>query len=102
MSIFTKSPSDGEKKKSSVISTLFTLIVFGGVAYYLYGGGIEEGVANDVIDQYNLVAETGDYMQMCVRAGLVAEAYLQAKNQTEYLNWTEIKKNDCAAAGLPG
>ena len=104
MSIFTKNESAGEKKKSKALSILLTLIVVGGFVYVggsLLGGGIVKGVTNDVIDQYNLVKKSGDKMQMCVRAGLVAEAYLQGKNQTEYLNWTDIRNNDCAAAGLP-
>jgi len=100
MSIFTKNKSDGEQKKSKV-SQVLLLILVGGVAYYLIGGGVEEGVANDVVEQYNLVKESGDKMQMCVRAGLVAEVYLQAGNKSEYRNWTDIKNNDCAEAGVP-
>lgn len=102
MSIFTKIPSDKDKKKASSLSALIVLILFGGFLYYLFGGGIEEQAAGDAIDQYNIVAEDNDFMQMCLRAGVVAEVYLQANNQTEYRKWKEIKKNDCASAGLPG
>lgn len=57
-------------------------------------------VVQDTIDQYNIAKNQGDAMQICVQAGLVSAAYLQAKNQEKYNEWKSIEKADCRAAGL--
>lgn len=57
-------------------------------------------VAQDTVDQYNIAKKQGDAMQICVQAGLVSAAYLQAKNQEKYDEWKSIEKADCRAAGL--
>jgi len=38
---------------------------------------------------------------VCVHAGLVAAAYLQAKDEENYREWKATEKTDCVAAGLP-
>ena len=55
----------------------------------------------DAVDQYEISRSGGDKIQICVQAGLVAAAYLQAKNQLKYVEWKEKERADCAAAGLP-
>lgn len=57
-------------------------------------------VVQDTVDQYNIAKNQGDAMQICVQAGLVSAAYLQAKNQEKYNEWKAIEKADCRAAGL--
>lgn len=57
-------------------------------------------VVQDSIDQYNIAKKQGDAMQICVQAGLVSAAYLQAKNQEKYDEWKSIEKADCRVAGL--
>ena len=47
-----------------------------------------------------IVKRSGAPMDVCVRAGLVAEAYLQANDEGNYKHWKAIEKKDCAAAGL--
>ena len=42
--------------------------------------GIEKQVAKDTIKQYEIAKQQGDKMQICVQAGLVAAAQLQAKD----------------------
>jgi len=37
----------------------------------------------------------------CVHAGMVAAAYLQAKDQGSYARWKEVERQDCNAAGVP-
>jgi hypothetical protein len=38
---------------------------------------------------------------MCIAAGSVTEAYLMAKDETNYKKWFTITKKDCATAGIP-
>lgn len=62
---------------------------------------IENKVADDTVEQYNIVKRQGDKIQICVQAGIVAAAYLQAKDEKNYSKWQSIKKSDCRAAGIP-
>lgn len=62
---------------------------------------ITDKVARDAVDKYNMAKETGSAIDICVQAGLVEAAWLQAKNQTEYKNWHAIKQSDCKKAGMP-
>ena len=61
---------------------------------------IEQQVAQDMTEQYNIAKRSGDKMQTCVQAGLVAAAYLQAKDESNYNKWQRTKKRDCKAAGV--
>jgi hypothetical protein len=62
---------------------------------------IHAKVATDAVAQYGIAKRGGDAMQTCVQAGLVAAAYLQAKDEASYNTWKTTEKADCAAAGLP-
>ena len=64
-------------------------------------GGIHEKVANDAVAQYELTKKHGSKMEVCVHAGMVSAAYLQAKNEAKYAEWKAIEKADCKKAGLP-
>ena len=63
-------------------------------------GDIEQQVAKDMTEQYNIAKRSGDKMQTCVQAGMVAAAYLQAKDESNYNKWQRTKKRDCKAAGV--
>jgi hypothetical protein len=62
---------------------------------------IEKQVAQDVVKQYEIAKRGGDKMDKCVHAGLVAAAFLQAKDEANYSKWKAIEKSDCAAVGMP-
>lgn len=62
---------------------------------------IHKQVADDAVAQYRIAERGSDKMQTCVQAGLVVAAYLQAKDEPNYQQWTETKKKVCAAAGMP-
>ena len=62
---------------------------------------IYDQVATDSVEQYNIAKRQGDPIQTCVQAGLVAAAYLQAKDEAQYNSWKAIESSDCAAAGMP-
>jgi flagellar basal body-associated protein FliL len=61
----------------------------------------QEQVAIDFEAQYAAVVESGTAIDRCIRAGLVAEGYLQAANTEKYKEWKQVEKADCKAAGVP-
>lgn len=100
------------KNATSVIKTIagaLLILVFG---LYFFGGGVEKHaasemnkigaqVATDAVAQYQIAKREGDKMQICVQAGFVAAAYLQAKDEANYQTWKTTEKGDCKKAGLP-
>lgn len=92
-------------------AVLGTLVGVGFFIWWMAGGAetaathqldkIEATVAADMVDQYNIAKRGGDRMQICVQAGLVAAAYLQAKDEASYGTWQKTQKKDCDAAGVP-
>lgn len=70
------------------------------------GASMEASVHDDVtsgsVKEYNMAKRHGDKTDVCVRAGLVAEAYLQAKDEANYARWRETQRIDCQRAGLSG
>ncbi len=81
--------------------------------WYFFGGGLEQHaaigmqrienqVASDSVKQYEIAKRDGSPMDACVHAGMVAAAYLQAKDEPNYQQWKATERADCAAAGLPG
>lgn len=115
MESFKLSSSDNEEKggkeSSPLAKGILGLLILGGGAWFLFGGGleqqaakdldrIEDQVATDSVNQYNIAKQGGDKIQICVQAGLVSAAYLQAEDQPNYLKWKEVEKADCARAGL--
>jgi hypothetical protein len=91
--------------------TLISLILFGFGFWYFWGGdlerqaaismqGIENQVAADAVEEYRIAERQGDRMQICVQAGLVSAAFLQAKDESNYRNWKGTEKQRCTAAGF--
>ncbi|MEI6707626.1 MAG: hypothetical protein WCK96_10885 [Methylococcales bacterium] len=58
-------------------------------------------VINDSIDQYNITKRGDNKIEVCVHAGMVSAAFLQAKDEAGYKKWKAIEKNDCKKAGMP-
>ena len=59
-----------------------------------------EQVAQDEIHQYEIAKKHGSQIDVCLRAQLVAESYLQANNEIYYSKWRSIQKAECSKAGL--
>lgn len=86
---------------TQAIHIIIGLIAGAGTLFFLMGGGIEKKVANDSIDQYNMVKRNGSLIDACVHAGIVAAAFLQAKDESSYQKWKDIEESDCRLAGVP-
>lgn len=56
---------------------------------------IHDQVAVDSVEQYRIAKRNGDAVDACVHAGMVAAAYLQAKDETNYQKWKDIERADC-------
>lgn len=61
---------------------------------------VYDKVANDAVEQYQIATRQGDKMQICVQAGLVSAAYLQAKDEVRYNEWKDVEKVRCETAGI--
>jgi hypothetical protein len=62
---------------------------------------VAQQVAADAVAQYELAKRGPDKIQTCVQAGIVAAAYLQAKDESSYNAWKNKEREDCAQAGIP-
>jgi hypothetical protein len=80
--------------------------------WFFAGGGLEKQTANemqkienqvatDAVSQYEIAKREGNAIQVCVHAGLVSAAYLQAKDEPNYQKWKKIENDDCRRAGVP-
>ncbi len=62
---------------------------------------INARVAADAVEQYEIAKRHGSPPDIYVHAGLVAAAYLQAKDEANYQKWRQIQDDDGRRAGLP-
>lgn len=83
------------------VAGIFAMLGFVAIVWFFFFGGLQGSVAGDFEEQYDVAKRGGDSMQMCVHAGIVSAAYLQAKDETNYRRWQAIEISDCRAAGLP-
>lgn len=111
------------KNQSSIIGGLATLIVAAVFIWYFFGGGMERHVkqtmeqvnreaqvsmerihrqvATDAVKQYEIAKRSGTAIDAYVHAGLVAAAYLQAKDEINYQKWKRIEASEARTAGVP-
>ena len=64
------------------------------------GQTIEEQVAQEEIENYNMAVKGGDPIEIAVEAMLVAEMFKQAGDEANYLKWKKISTEADKAAGL--
>jgi hypothetical protein len=95
-----------------LILGILIFVVFGGFGLFRIGfypsaifypamHEIKDQVATDAVRQYQIADRQGDKIQICVQAGLVSAAYLQADDEAAFDHWKKIEHADCAAAGIP-
>ncbi|PPK72650.1 hypothetical protein B0F88_10383 [Methylobacter tundripaludum] len=101
------------EQKSSASQFIFSIICAAAAVWYFWGGGIENQaasnmqeitnqVANDAVTQYGIAKRNGTAIDICVQAGMVTAAYLQAKDEANYQKWKQTQQADCDSAGMPG
>jgi hypothetical protein len=82
-----------------VLVVLYVIHIF-----YEMGGGskssmheMQEQVADDQVRQWLAVSKDPNHTQIevCVHAGLVAQAYLQAGDDDQYHKWEKKAKDEC-------
>ncbi len=78
--------------KPNPVAAIIILAISVGTVWYLLGGGVENKVANDAVKEYEITQRDGTKMDACVHAGLVAAAYLQAKDEDKYREWKATEK----------
>lgn len=99
-------------KKGSVLKGAVAIVFLVGMLWFFFGGGdtkmaqnkmdeIAIQVAQDQIKQYNIAVSGGDKLQIYTQASLVAQAFLQAKDEENYKKWKDIEKKAAAEAGMP-
>ena len=85
---------------------LISLAIVAGGLWFFFGGGLEKQaakdlkqiqsqVAEDAKKQYYIALQQGDPVQVCVQAGLVAAAYLQANDEHNYQRWKDTEQKIC-------
>lgn len=79
----------------NLLQAIVGLVVFIGFSWYFFGGGLTKSVAQDFEKQYDIAVKNGSSIEACVHAGLVAETYLQAHDESKYKHWTKIKSIHC-------
>jgi hypothetical protein len=90
----TERTSAGINAKAIISAVVFLLLLY-------FGGGLEKKVASGFIDQYNIAKRSGTPIDVCVHAGLVSAAFLQAKDDANYQVWKATEAAACKAAGMP-
>lgn len=103
---------NNENKKEDLLKGIISFCLFIGFCWYFWGGGIdnqahkelnkiENQVANDAVKQYDITVKGGNKTDMCVQAGMVSAAFLQAKDENNYTKWKKIEHQKCSDAGIP-
>jgi hypothetical protein len=62
---------------------------------------INNQVAEDAVKQYEIAERGGNAADTYVHAGIVAAAYLQAKDEANYQKWKQIESAAARKAGMP-
>ena len=97
---------------TNVGRAVMAAVMMAGFGWFFFGGGLQQQAAADMQDltnqvasdfeqQYRIARQSGSAIDRCVHAGIVAAAYLQAKDDASYARWKATESADCAAAGVP-
>jgi len=98
-------------KKTKTTKAIISIIILIIVIWFIFGGGqtkvanqqldeIKNQVAEDAVQQYRIAKRQGDKMQTYTQASLAAVAYLQAKDETNYIKWKAVQDSCGKEVGL--
>jgi hypothetical protein len=84
--------TNNEQKPSNqkLITTIISIVVVIIMVWYFYGGGVERGVANDEIKQYEMCIRNNDFIGASAHAGIVSAAFQQAGDEGGYRKWKSL------------
>jgi len=99
---------------SLVFGVLLVTALTGQSGWSYFGGGLQSQanrtmrdvqdikgkVAADAVARYGIAQANGSATDVCVEAGSVTAAYLQAQDGANYQQWKQKEKTDCANAGI--
>lgn len=57
--------------------------------------------AEHQIDVYDIAKKNGDKMQACTQAMMIAQLFLQSKDEARWKEWKAKETADCKEAGIP-
>lgn len=57
--------------------------------------------AEDQIEVYDMAKKGGDKMQTCAQASVIAQLFLQSKDEARWQEWKKKEAEDCKEAGMP-
>jgi len=84
---------------------IWSVLVLGLIGWWFFGGGLMSHAENEVVKealaQYEIAQRSNDPIQVCVHAGFVSAAYMQAKDESNYQQWLATEKRECKTAGVP-
>jgi hypothetical protein len=86
------SPVTADTKLLVVAGVLlaFALLLGGGLAVRYRTNAFHKQMISDAVAQYQIVLAGSDSYEKAIRAGVVADAYLAAKDSTSYHEWKKI------------
>ena len=80
-------PLPENNSQKEIITGVRALIALGlliGGIWFFWGGGLERKVASDQIEKYEMAKRNGNKTDACIEAGVIAAAYLDAKDEDKY------------------
>ncbi len=100
-----------DNSTANPVAVIVGLLIAGGTVWFYLGGGFERQVQSNLNDVHRVVAEdaekqyliaqrSGTALDAYVHAGLVAAAYLQAKDEPNYKKWKAIEASEADRAGM--
>lgn len=70
-------------------------------AQHAAGDFVVGSAAEDQIKVYEIAKKNGDKMQTCTQAMMIAQLFLQSKDEARWKEWKAKETADCKAAGMP-
>lgn len=83
-----------ENNNMKIISGIVSVVIVIFSAYFYFGGGVEQSVAQDSIEQYEMCIRNNDHIGASVQAGVAAAAFMQAGDDAGYRKWNAIEKEE--------
>lgn len=90
------------KKALRALGAIILIVLF---YFFVMPNLVRKQVTSDMVSEsiksYNLVKSTGNKMDTCAYASVVATSMVQAKDVTGYKKWKETERAECQLAGIP-